>query len=379
MKRRRLPTRLAASAVLLAGLLAACSAARAENETLELSESQVKAIAISPVGEQVFPQEQTVLGSVDFNEDTETQVFPNYQGKLIQLFARTGDLVRKGDVLFTLDSPDLINAESTFLSADGVNTLTTAALVRAKDLLAHKGIAQKDYDQAVSDQQSAAGALLAARDALRLFGKTPAEIAQLLTSRRADPALVVRSPVDGVVVARNGAPGVFVQPGNAPAPFTVADYSTMWLLANAPESLSASLARGQAVTASIDAYPGHVFSGQVTTITPVIDPNTRRFTVRADIADPAHLLRAGMFAEFTITTGAPLHTLAVPVNGIAREGDGTMSIWVTTDRRHFTRRTVTVGLTSHGYRQVLSGVRAGELVVSDGAVFLSNLLTADPT
>ena len=86
-----------------------------------------------------------------------------------------------------------------------------------------------------------------------------------------------------------------------------------------------------------------------------------------------------MFAEFTITTGDAIHALAIPVNGIAREGDGTMSVWITADRRHFVRHTVTVGLTSHGYRQLLGGVAEGEQVVTDGAVFLSNMLTADPT
>jgi cobalt-zinc-cadmium efflux system membrane fusion protein len=86
-----------------------------------------------------------------------------------------------------------------------------------------------------------------------------------------------------------------------------------------------------------------------------------------------------MFADFTITTDQDIRSLAIPVNGVAREGDGTMSIWTTTDGRRFVRKAVTVGLTSHGYRQILSGVSEGEQVVTDGAVFLSNMLTADPT
>jgi cobalt-zinc-cadmium efflux system membrane fusion protein len=368
---------------LAAALLAAAAlhprAARADGETLTLSASQVAAIGIGPVATQAFPREQTVIATVDFNEDSETQVFPTNQGKLIQLFARTGDVVRKGDPLFTIDSPDLVAAESTYIAADGVATLTSHALVRARDLLLHKGIAQKDFEQAVSDEQTAAGALLAAKDALRLFGMSPVAIAQLPVSRRVEPALVVRSPVSGVVVARNGAPGVLVQPGTAPAPFTVADNATMWLLASAPESLSAELAQGQPVTATIDAYPGLAFTGRISAVTPVIDPNTRRFTLRAEVADPAHKLRSGMFGTETITTAAPLQALAVPENGVAREGDGTMSVWVTTDRTHFTRRTVHVGLTANGYRQILDGLQPGQLVVTDGAVFLSNILTADPT
>ncbi len=378
----RLPspaTALPATAVLAAALLLAPSAARADGETLDLTDSQVTSIAIGTAQERSFLQQQTVIGSVDFNEDAEVQVFPNNQGKLIQLFARAGDAVHAGDVLFTIDSPDLVAAESTLLAADGVLTLTTNALTRAKDLLRHQGIARKDYDQAVSDQQTAAGALIAARDALRLFGKSPADIARLLVSRRVDPALVVKSPVSGVVVARNAAPGVLVQPGNAPAPFTIADDRTMWLVASAPESLSAILAVGQKFTAEIMAYPGQPFAGRITTVIPVVDPNTRRFTLRGEVADPQHRLRSGMFANFTITTGAPIRAMAVPLNGVAREGDGTMSVWVTKDRRHFVRRTVRIGLSANGYDQILSGLQPGELVVTEGAVFLSNMLTADPT
>jgi cobalt-zinc-cadmium efflux system membrane fusion protein len=86
-----------------------------------------------------------------------------------------------------------------------------------------------------------------------------------------------------------------------------------------------------------------------------------------------------MFAEFTITTGTPVMSLAVPMNGIVREGDGTETAWTTTDRHHFIKRTVQIGLQSNGYRQILSGLKPGEQVVTDGAVFLSNMLTADPS
>jgi cobalt-zinc-cadmium efflux system membrane fusion protein len=117
----------------------------------------------------------------------------------------------------------------------------------------------------------------------------------------------------------------------------------------------------------------------VTAVGATIDPATRRFALRSDIADPEHALRSGMFADFTITTGAPVHALAVPLNGVVREGDGTQSVWVTTDQRHFMRKTVTIGTQAEGFRMITGGLSAGETVVTDGAVFLSNMLQADPT
>jgi membrane fusion protein, heavy metal efflux system len=97
------------------------------------------------------------------------------------------------------------------------------------------------------------------------------------------------------------------------------------------------------------------------------------------VKNPKHELRPGMFASFTINIGDPLTSTAVPVNSVVREGDGTMTVWVTTNRHRFTQRPVKVGLQHDGYDQILEGVSQGELVVTDGAVFLDNMLTASPT
>jgi cobalt-zinc-cadmium efflux system membrane fusion protein len=106
----------------------------------------------------------------------------------------------------------------------------------------------------------------------------------------------------------------------------------------------------------------------------MVDPNTHRMLIRSDIDDPKHELRSGMFATFVIRTGEPVRSLAVPLSGLVREGDGTMTAWVTTDRRRFSQRTLTVGDRKDGYRQILDGLKPGELVATDGAVFLSNML-----
>jgi cobalt-zinc-cadmium efflux system membrane fusion protein len=366
---------------LLAGPFAlpgrACAAP--SGDALDLTDAQVKAIGLGRVVTRDFAQQHSAVGNIDFDEDLETPVFPNYQGKILQLFVRAGDPVRRSQILYTIDSPDLVQAESTLIGADATLRVATRALARARDLLRHNGMAEKDYDQAVSDAQTAEAADRAARDAVRIFGKTDDEIARILASRQIDPALIVRSPVTGIAVLRNAAPGMFVQPGTAPAPYTVADTSIMWMLAQVPEDTIGEYKVGQPVAVTVPAFPDRVLDGRITGIGTTVDPATRRIYLRSEIQDQAHILRSGMFADFTITTGEAIHALAIPVNGVAREGDGTMSVWTTTDRHHFVRKTVTVGLTAHGYRQILSGVTQGEQVVTDGAVFLSNMLTADPT
>ena len=341
--------------------------------SVDLSDAQLSAVKVAPIEEREFPVEKESIGSIDFNEDMETQVFTPYQGKIIALFAEIGDDVKKGQTLFTIDSPDLLQAESTLIAAAGVLDLTTRNLARLRELYKTLAVSQHDLEQGVSDQQTAEGNLRAARDAVRIFGKSDDDIDRIVADRSADPTLVVSSPIDGRIVQRNASPGLFVQPANPPPPYVVADVNTMWMLANVAEDDSPAFRVGQEVHVKIGAFPDRVFDGKITIVGAIVDPNTRRVLVRSEIKDPRHELRSGMFANFTISIGAPVRSPAVPLAGVVREGDGTQTVWVTADRRRFTRRTVTIGQERDGHRQILDGLRVGELVATDGAIFLSNM------
>ena len=158
--------------------------------TVDLSSSQLNSIKIEPVGSYLFPVETETVGNISFADDLSVQVFPPFQGKLIKGFVELGDNVQKGQALYTIDSPDLIQAESTLIGAAATYELTSKALARAKDLYTtNVGVPQKELEQAISDQQTAEGALKAARDAVRVFGKSEAEIDQIIATRKIDPAL----------------------------------------------------------------------------------------------------------------------------------------------------------------------------------------------
>ncbi len=368
------PKEIAVSSVAKAAEEATKTAAPAP-DSIELSDTQLKSVKVETVATRDFPVEKSAVGSIDFNEEMLTQVFTPYQGRIVGLFAKVGDEVEKGKTLFTIDSPDLVQASSTLIAAAGVLDLTNRTLDRLKMLFATRAVSQKDLEQATSDQQTAQGAYRAARDAVRLFGKTEADIDKMVADRHVDPILVVPSPISGRITARNASPGLFVQPGNPPPPFIVADISTMWMLANVAESDIPAFKLGQDVRVSVMAFPNRVFTGHISTIGSNVDPTTRRLLVRSDIDDPTHELRSGMFATFVIRTGDPVRAPAVPLDGIVREGDGTMTAWVTADRRRFTRRTVRVGLQRDGYYEIVDGLQPGELVATEGALFLSNALT----
>ncbi|MEK4032646.1 efflux RND transporter periplasmic adaptor subunit [Methylocystis sp. IM3] len=339
---------------------------------IELTESQAAALKAEKAVFREFSQEKQAVGAIDFNQNRLVSVFTPYQGRIISALLNVGDAVEKDQVLFTIDSPDLLTAESNLISAAGALLLQSRTLNRTKSLLKIGGISQQQVDQTTADQQAAEGALKAARDAVRIFGKSSEEIDKIVADRLADPRLVVKSPLTGTVTARAAVPGQLVQPGVAPAPFVVADTSTMWMVANAVESDAAALHVGQEVKANISAYPGRSFDGKITVLGPSVDPITRRLFVRSEIADPEHLLRAGMFANFVIRIGDPIRALALPQAAVVREGDGSMICWVTENFRRFTRRIVVTGQRQGDFVQIISGLDAGETVVGEGAVFLSN-------
>jgi len=348
--------------------------------SVDLTPSQLNAIRIEPVGTALFPEEKEAVGSIEYVDDLSVQVFPPYQGKLLKTFADLGDQVQKGQPLYTIDSPDLVQAESTLIGDAATLDLTTKELQRAKELFStNVGVSERELEQALNEQQTAEGALNAARKAVRIFGKAETEIDQIVGSRKIDSTLVVASPIAGRVTAFNAPPGQLVQPGAAPAPFTVSDLSVKWMLADVTESDAPLCREGDPVRATILAYPGRAFAGKITKVYPAVDPATHRLTVRCEIPDPTNELRPGMLANFVIQVHAPIESTALPFNGVVRNGDGSLSCWVTTDRYRFTRVFVKIGLAHDGQYQVLDGLQPGQLAVTDGAIFLSNLLEAPPS
>lgn len=328
------------------------------------------------MGAYSFPVERETVGNISFADEQSVQVFPTYQGTIIKAFAQLGDQVQKNEPLYTITSPDLIQAESTLIGAAATFELTNKELERVTGL---PGVAQREREQAISDQQTADGALKAACDAVLVFGKTNEEIDRMIATRKIDPALVVRSPISGRITVYDAPPGLLVQPGNPPAPYTISNLTVKWMLADVIESDIALFHMGQAVQVKVMAYPDRVFKAKVSKIYPSVDPNTHRETIRSEIEDPNDELRPGMLANFVIELRDPTPGIAVPANGVVREPDGTMTAWVTTDRHHFEQRVIRTGLRKDDRVQILSGLKRGEMVVTDGAVFLSNMLTAPET
>ncbi|WP_266168954.1 efflux RND transporter periplasmic adaptor subunit [Dyella subtropica] len=344
------------------------------SDSVTINDQQARHVTVEPVQLRNFDQHRDAVGFIDFNQDRLAQVFPAYQGRVRQVLAKLGDDVTKGQVLFTIDSPDLAQAESNLIATAGVRELTTRTLGRARQMLDVQASAQKDVEQATSDQQAAEGNYRSARNVLRLQGMTDGDIDRIVASHKVDGELRVLSPMAGRVTARTVAPGDFVQPGGATAPFTVANLDSLWMVANVAEDDAMALRAGQTVTVAVNALPGRTLQGTIEVVGSSVDPATHRVQVRSTIHDTRRELRPQMLATFVIRTGEPLRSAAVPANAVVREGDGTMTVYTTQDGHRFTRRPVKLGLQQDGFNQIVEGLSGSERVAGDGALFISNAL-----
>ena len=279
--------------------------------SLDLEPGQLDALRIERVETHSFAVEKQAVGSISFDED-----------------------------------PAIVQAEATVLAAAANLESSSKELRRVRSLGEGNGIAQKELEQAIANEQSARAALKAARDALRALGKPESEIARMIAS--------------GAIPDGSGSRRV-------------------WAIANVAEGDSVAVQPGQPLSLTVLAYPGRTYSGKVSRVYAAVDPATHRVTVRAEIADPRRELRPGMLAEFAIRVSPAAQAVAIPANGAVREADGTTSVWATVDRRHFTQRTVRIGARDADWVQIVEGVQPGELIVTDGAVFLSNMLQAPPS
>jgi cobalt-zinc-cadmium efflux system membrane fusion protein len=261
-----------------------------------------------------------------------------------QAFAVESETV--GSISFDED-PSVVQAESNLLTASANYEMSRRELVRVQRLGEANGIAPKEYEAALAAQQTAAATLKASRDAVRALGVSEGQIDRMISANRFDA-------VD-------------------------TDPHRKWVIVNLPESDSARVRPGQKLRVQVPAYPGNWYSGTVARVYATIDPGTHRIAVRALIEDPHNELRAGMLATVVIRFAEPVQAVAIPTTAAVRQGDGSMITWVTTDRHHFSMRPLKLGLEHQGHYQVLDGLKAEELVVTEGGVFLSNLLDAPPS
>jgi Cu(I)/Ag(I) efflux system membrane fusion protein len=308
------------------------------------------------------------VGVIAANERGLAEISVRFSGWIQQLaVSETGQRVKRGEVLATVYSPEVLRAEQEYVTARGWET-KAGAPVGAGEV----GGAALEHHAAMESGGSPGGLAADARRRLELLGIAGPEIDAVAARGKAADSVPIRSPVEGFVTARNVVPGAAIQPG-APL-FEVADLSKVWLLADVFEQDAARLHVGQKARLELVAYPGETFAGRVQFIYPTLNASTRTLRVRLEFANrngPGGVkLRPGMNGNVTLDLPAA-SGLVIPAEALVDTGEHQYA-FVAKDAGHFEPRLLRVGGRSGDKVQVAAGLAEGETVVTTGNFLLDS-------
>jgi membrane fusion protein, copper/silver efflux system len=279
-------------------------------------------------------------GRIAVDERRIQKVTARFEGYIEKLYADfTGKFVNKGDPLVSVYSPDLLATEEEYLLA-----------ARSRDTLAQSGLPD---------------AARAARDRLRLYGISDAEIDRLEKRGKAERALTLYAPISGFITSKTAVAGAKVAPDDPL--FEIVDLSHVWVLADVYEYELPRLKLGQTATLTLSYWPDRKWQGKVSYILPTVDEKTRTVKVRIELANPKNELKPEMFGDVVIDT-APRRALVIPEDAVIVTGTRKV-VFVALGEGKLEPRTIETGLHIEGVYEVKSGLKPGDKVAA-GATFL---------
>ena len=301
--------------------------------------------------------ELKVTGAVFPDISREVPVISVANGRVVDIKTRLDDNVKKGQLLFTVQSGDVTSAFNGYLKAVNDEQLANKAWLRAQDLFKHGALSEAMEQQAENSENDAKADLTAAEEQLKLLG---------VDSKHPTNLVNVYAPISGVIIAQNvtnaAAAGVTLS-GSATA-FTIADLSTVWVICDVHENDLASVQLGQEAQIKLSAFPERPLTGRVSDIGPVLDPSLRTAKVRIEMANPG-FLKLGMFATATFTSRQKEPFAAIPANAILHLHDRDW-VYVPAGGNRYRRTEVRAGkMLDGGMQQVLSGLEPGQQVVTN--------------
>jgi membrane fusion protein, heavy metal efflux system len=307
-------------------------------------------------------RELSVTGTVSPDISRQIPVISLAMGRIIEIHARIGDVVQKGQLLLKVQSSDISGAFSDYRQAIADEVLAKAQLERAKILFEKGAIAQKDVEVAVDVDAKAQVVVENTEQHLRVLG---------VDKDHPSTIVEITAPVSGVITDQQGTVAGGVQGLGAPAPFTISDLSHVWVICDVYENDLADVHSGEYADIRLNAYPNRVLKGRISNIGPILDPNIRTAKVRLEVENPDGILRMGMFTTATFH-GMKQETLAaVPASAILHLHDREW-VYVPNGEGRFRRLEVTAGnMLPNNMQEIVAGLTAGQQVVSN-ALILQN-------
>jgi membrane fusion protein, heavy metal efflux system len=308
-----------------------------------------------PVHEQL-----TLAARIQANPTTVVHIYPPISGRVLALKVLPGQEVAKGQIVGMLQSTDLQQARSDYEKAKIEAARSDLQLNRAKDLLQHEVMAQKDYDDLNAVDEAAHAELSRALQTLKILGYNESDTSDLVA---------IRSPIQGVVLDVNTASGELQRSlDNATSIATIANINDVWVVADLYPRDVQSVRRGQPVEVRVNGYPDTVFHGVVDNISDAVDPQSLTLKVRIVLSNPHHRLKPQMYATVSITDRSR-SAIVVPATAVIRDGVSTY-VYVQTGENKYVHRDVQVGEAHDTTAEIIGGLNEGDRVISTGAELL---------
>ena len=306
--------------------------------------------------------ELVVTGVVTPDVSRNVPVVSLASGRIVEIRARLGDTVKKGDVLLKVRSDDISGGYSEYRKAVADEELSRAQFERAEDLLAHGAISLNDLQVARDTEEKAKVDVEAAAEHLRLLGSDP---------DKPNNVVEIRAPVSGVITDQQVTEAASVQ-AFGPNPFTISDLSSVWVICDVHENELASVRLGDAAEIRLNAYPDMLFKGTINNIGAILDPNLRTAKVRIEVRNPG-IMRLGMFVTATFRGQKQVTHTVIPTTAILHLHD-TDWVFAITPEKKFQRMEIVPGVSLPGEMQeVVSGILPGAQVVRNALTFQNSV------
>ncbi len=311
---------------------------------------------------------QRVAGRIEANERLTTRIGSSITGRVVQVMAEVGDRVKAGQTLAKLASPELTNAQLSYLRALSSTKLAERTVERAQALVAADVIGFAELQRREVELSVARAELRAATDQLRLIGLRDDTIERLRDSGAIASEVNIRATRNGVVIERKVSQGQVAQPGDPL--FTVADLSNVWVVGALPEQDANSVQVNQRVEVDVPALSGEKMTGRIVFVSDTVQQDTRTVPIRTEVQNPKYELKPQMLASLKLN-GKYIKQLAVPASAVVRENDKDY-VFVRLDDHRFRLTEVSLEPAAGELRPVRKGLDEGTPVVVDGSFHLNS-------
>jgi len=310
-----------------------------------------------------------VPGKVEFNENKLAHVGSRVAGRIVEVRANLGDKVKEDDNLAIIDSTELGTAQSEYLKAKANLHAQEKSYQRAEKLLEGKAISLGEYQKREAEYMIVRAEFKAAEDKLHLLGLSEEEVKRIGREHIINSKVAVRAPFSGTLTERHATLGEVIEP--AANLFTLADLSTLWIIADVTEKDIPIVEKGLPVEIKVSPFPNDVFKGTLTYIGDQIDPSTRTVKVRTEVDNSLGKLKPEMFATIFITTEVVSDVLAIPEEAVQTDGNKKI-VFIDKGNGGFEKREVSLGLQIDSFYQIEDGIKPGEKIVTKGSFLLKS-------